>query len=171
LGYELHGIEYVNRWLLQEIEPAEILRAFGARIDRRVAIHPFPEIHEACDSYSNLTIGANVSVSRSVLFDLSGAIVIEENCSIGMRSMLFTHSDFRRSIPISRIYPRKVAPVVLCHDTAIGAGAVILPGIRVNPFSIVAAGAVVSTEVPSCSVVAGNPARVVKRLDVVTGEV
>jgi acetyltransferase-like isoleucine patch superfamily enzyme len=164
-GYKVYGIEYVNRALSNEMEPASILRAFGAHIDHRVAIHPFPVIHEACDSYSNLSIAKNVSVSRCVFFDLSGPITIEENCSIGMRALLFTHSDFRRSIAISRLYPRRVEPIVLCHDTVIGAGAVILPGVRVNSFSIVAAGAVVVSEVPAYSLAAGNPARVVKRLD------
>lgn len=164
-GYRVYGIEYVNQALLNEMEPASILRAFGARIDHRVAMHPFPVIHEACDSYSNLSIASNVSVSRSVFFDLSGPITIEHNCSIGMRAMLFTHADFRRSIAISRLYPRRVEPIVLCHDTVIGAGAVILPGVRVNSFSIVAAGALVAAEVPGNSLVAGNPARVVKRLE------
>jgi acetyltransferase-like isoleucine patch superfamily enzyme len=44
----------------------------------------------------------------------------------------------------------------------IGANSIILPGIRVNDHSIVAAGAVVTKDVPAHSIVAGNPAKVIR---------
>ncbi len=53
-------------------------------------------------------------------------------------------------------------PVVIEDDVWIGTRAIILPGVRVGAGSIIGAGAVVTKSVPPYSIVAGNPARVVK---------
>jgi acetyltransferase-like isoleucine patch superfamily enzyme len=51
------------------------------------------------------------------------------------------------------------------RGASIGAGAVILPGVRIGERAMVGAGAVVTRDVPSDVVVVGNPARVVRHLD------
>lgn len=53
-------------------------------------------------------------------------------------------------------------PVVLGDRVWIGAGAIILPGVIVGDGAVVAAGSVVTADVPSQTVVAGNPARVIR---------
>jgi maltose O-acetyltransferase len=53
-------------------------------------------------------------------------------------------------------------PVTIGDDVWIGARAILLPGITINSGSIVGAGAVVTKDVPPGSIVAGNPARVVR---------
>jgi Acetyltransferase (isoleucine patch superfamily) len=55
-------------------------------------------------------------------------------------------------------------PVVIEDDVWIGANAVILPGVRVGTHSVVAAGAVVTKDVPPHSIVAGVPAKVIKKI-------
>ena len=55
-------------------------------------------------------------------------------------------------------------PVVIEDDVWIGANAVILPGVRVGTHSVVAAGAVVTKEVPPHSIVAGIPAKIIKKI-------
>lgn len=55
-------------------------------------------------------------------------------------------------------------PVVIEDDVWIGANAVVLPGVRVGTHSVVAAGAVVTKDVPSHSIVAGVPAKVIKKI-------
>ena len=55
-------------------------------------------------------------------------------------------------------------PIVIADDVWIGANAVILPGITIGEHAVVAAGAVVTTDVPPYSVVGGVPAKVLKRL-------
>jgi maltose O-acetyltransferase len=57
-----------------------------------------------------------------------------------------------------------VAPVVIGDDVWIGSRAMILKGVAIGDRAIVAAGAVVSKDVPADVVVAGNPARIVKEL-------
>jgi acetyltransferase-like isoleucine patch superfamily enzyme len=55
-------------------------------------------------------------------------------------------------------------PVVIGDDVWIGANAVVLPGVTIGQHSVVAAGAVVTQDVPAYTVVAGVPAKVVKKL-------
>lgn len=58
----------------------------------------------------------------------------------------------------------KIAPVVICDRVWIGFNAIILKGITIGEGAIVAAGAVVTKSVPAYSIVAGNPARVIRTL-------
>ncbi len=55
--------------------------------------------------------------------------------------------------------------IVIEDNCQIGLGAILLPGVRVGPNSIVGAGSVVSKDIPPDSVAAGNPARVVRCID------
>lgn len=59
----------------------------------------------------------------------------------------------------------ETAPVHICRGVWIGEKAIILPGIEIGEKAVVAAGAVVTKNVPPYTVVAGNPARVIKRYD------
>ncbi|MEV5379208.1 acyltransferase [Streptomyces nondiastaticus] len=70
--------------------------------------------------------------------------------------------------PIGRQWPRS-APVSIGSGSWLGTGAVILPGARLGRNVVVAAGAVVRGEVPDHAVVAGAPAKVVRRWEEATG--
>jgi acetyltransferase-like isoleucine patch superfamily enzyme len=59
----------------------------------------------------------------------------------------------------------RVAPVDIGDDVWIGRGALVLPGVTIGDGAVVAAGAVVTKDVPAGSVVAGVPAKVVGRAD------
>jgi acetyltransferase-like isoleucine patch superfamily enzyme len=56
------------------------------------------------------------------------------------------------------------APVIIGKDVWVGANATILPGVSIGEFSIIAAGSVVTKDVPSGVLVAGNPAIIKKKL-------
>lgn len=56
-------------------------------------------------------------------------------------------------------------PVVIEEDAWIGGGAILLPGVTIGRGAVVGAGAVVSRSVPANTVVAGNPARVIRAIE------
>jgi acetyltransferase-like isoleucine patch superfamily enzyme len=60
----------------------------------------------------------------------------------------------------------KDKPVIIEENVWIGANAVILPGVKIGKNSIVGAGSIVTKDVEENVIVAGNPARIIKRLDV-----
>ena len=79
--------------------------------------------------------------------------------------MIFAHSNPTNSIYIKRkYYPRKVAPVNIKRGAWLGAGCIILPGVTIGEYSIVAAGSVVINDVEKESLYAGNPAKKIKDL-------
>jgi acetyltransferase-like isoleucine patch superfamily enzyme len=65
-------------------------------------------------------------------------------------------------------HPRKISldesPVRICDDAWIGAGAMVMRGVTVGEGSVVAAGAVVTKDVPPLTIVAGNPASIIREL-------
>ena len=73
-------------------------------------------------------------------------------------------SDLHRLEPSRRHERPTPRPVQIEDDVWIGAQAIVLRGVRIGYGSVVAAGSVVTRSVPAMSVVAGNPARVVRRI-------
>jgi maltose O-acetyltransferase len=61
--------------------------------------------------------------------------------------------------------PEYARPITIGSDSWVGGGAIILPGVTVGEHCVVGAGAVVTKDVPAYSVVAGNPARVIRQLE------
>lgn len=129
----------------------------GKQVDRSFGL--FPPFYT--EFGLNITVGKNVFINAGCQFQDHGGIVLEDGVLIGHNTVIATlnhDQDFRRR---SSLIPK---PVRICRDVWIGAGCVICPGVTVGEHSIVAAGAVVTKDVPPDVVVAGVPARVIKRL-------
>jgi acetyltransferase-like isoleucine patch superfamily enzyme len=111
-------------------------------------------------------IGKNVYIGNDVHLDLfhPDLITIEDYASIGMRTMIFAHAS-HWSPYIKKIYPRRTAPVTIGSGCWITPGCIILPGVTVGENSVVLTGAVVTKNVEPYTVVGGNPAKLIKRLD------
>ncbi len=107
------------------------------------------------------TIGKHVFINHACSFLDMGGISIEDHVLIGPRVNLVTEnhpadpSDRRALI---------TKPIVIKRNVWIGAAATILPGVTIGENSIVAAGAVVSKDVPANTIVGGVPAKIIKRL-------
>jgi len=103
-------------------------------------------------------------IVAEILEDQSEKLVIGDRVAIGPRVTFVTSSDPNRS----RIAPDPVVPVrgkiVVEDDAWIGAGAIILPNVRIGNGAIVGAGAVVTENVPPHAVVAGIPAKILRYL-------
>lgn len=76
------------------------------------------------------------------------------------------HEQYREIITSG--HPRKIGlseePVVICNDAWIGCMSIILPGVTISEGAIVGAGSVVTKDVPPYTIVAGNPARIIREL-------
>ena len=80
-------------------------------------------------------------------------------------SKIITNQNSRLEVnKLNKFYKPLKKPVVIEDNVYIGTGAIILPGVTVHDMSVVAAGAVVTKDVASFTVVAGVPAKVVKNL-------
>jgi acetyltransferase-like isoleucine patch superfamily enzyme len=89
-------------------------------------------------------------------------ITIGNDVRVTARAIIMTHIKAPHYLRESGIMPVVLKPVVLEDHSFIGVNSVIMPGVTVGKASVVASGAVVLTNVPPYTMVAGNPAKVVK---------
>ena len=112
-----------------------------------------------CLIENDVVIGDNVTVKSGV--QIWDGITIEDNVFIGP-NVTFCNDK----MPRSKVYPNAFLPTKIGKGASIGANATILPGITVAPGAMIGAGAVVTKDVPECAVVMGNPARIVRFLEI-----
>lgn len=106
----------------------------------------------------NVTLGDEVRVhSRAFIPELT---VLESRCWLGP-NVVVTNSKYPHS-PRSK---STLSGVRVCEDAKIGANSTLLPGVEIGANALVGAGSVVTRDVAAGSVVAGNPARLVARVD------
>lgn len=129
-------------------EHAEAMRQFGARIAPDAGVIGPVSIVNAHDDFSNLEIGTKTHIGSEVFFDLADKITIEEGATLSMRVVVITHLDVGRG-PLIFERPRLMAPVRICRGAFIGTGATILHGVTIGPEAVVAAGVVVTRDVPA----------------------
>jgi len=114
------------------------------------------------DFGENINIGKNVFVNHACTFMDRGGITLEDNVLIGPKVNLVTTNHplkpSERRATISH-------PIVIKRNAWIGAAATILAGVTIGENSVVAAGAVVKSDVPPNTVVGGIPAKIIKKLD------
>lgn len=110
---------------------------------------------------SQCHIGSSVIIGVGVRLDFSGGLVINDNVVISEAATIFTHSHGLDPKSLS-----SKTPLSIGANVWIGSRAVIVEGIsRIGEGSVIAAGSVVTKEVPPRVVVGGVPAKVIKIID------
>jgi acetyltransferase-like isoleucine patch superfamily enzyme len=111
----------------------------------------------------SIVLGNRCSVNPFCVFNGFGGISIGDDVRIASHTVILS-SSHRHDDPTVPIHAQGTIPqeTVIGNDVWIGAHSVILGGVRIGSHSIVAAGAVVTADVPHYSVVAGVPARVIR---------
>jgi acetyltransferase-like isoleucine patch superfamily enzyme len=142
---------------------AEEIRAAFSELTGRPVDETFSLIPPLyCDYGLNLTVGRNVFVNQGCSLNDIGGIEIGDDVMIGPGARLISsghHLDPARRRRIT------AAPIRLERGVWIGAGAHVLQGVTIGADAVVGAGAVVTRDVPAATLVAGVPARPVKRVD------
>ena len=127
---------------------------------------PHSSLRLKCFRLMGVNIGENVFIGLNINFDIlyPEMIFIEDYAEIGDNASIYTHS--RGTKPLKKIYPRILKPVHIGRGVWIGApNVVILPGITIGDYSVVAAGAVVTKDVQKHTLVGGVPAKIIKEIN------
>lgn len=129
----------------------------GEKLDESFML--FPPFYS--DFGKNIHIGKTVFINACCCFQDQGGIYINDGCLIGHRVTITTLNHGLAPEDRHSSYPK---PVRLGKNVWIGSGAILLPGVSIGDNAVVAAGAVVSKDVKAGSIVAGVPARHVKKI-------
>jgi len=141
------------------------LKIFGARVGKNTIIHNTSFFNLYRKGFSGLKIGKKCFIGNECLFDLADALVIGDNVTLAERVIILTHLNVGyKNHPLQKHFPKFSKPVVIKEGSFIGAGSIILPGVTIGKNSLVGAGSVVTKDIPNCCVVAGNPAKLIRRL-------
>jgi acetyltransferase-like isoleucine patch superfamily enzyme len=149
----------------------KLLKELFAHIGSNVSVgNPF-----ICDYGRNIHIGDNVSVNMNCTFIDCNKITIGNNVLIASNVQLYAAAHpvelADRLTPgwtegSSRYFCRTFAlPITLEDGCWIGGGVIIIPGVTVGKGSVIGAGSVVTSDIPADSLAAGNPCRVIRRLN------
>lgn len=137
----------------------QFLMLLGAKIGKRVVFYPNVWIAPG----RNLVIGDDVDFALNVLVTTTGGVNIGDRVLIGYRTQILSSNHM---IPDAqhRIFDagHNNAPVIIANDVWIGASCIILPGVTIGEGAVIAAGSVVTKDIPPYSICAGVPAKVIK---------
>lgn len=147
----------LNRWICRRK-----FKHFGKKSDFR----PFAFAH----SCSKISIGRNVTIHPGSVLSadpqVNGNIIIEDDVASGSNVHLYAvnHRYDRTDLPVKKqgYYPAE--EVRICSGAWIGANVTVLAGVTIGRNAVVGAGSVVTRDVAAGTVVAGNPAKLLKRL-------
>ncbi|WP_162591433.1 acyltransferase [Variovorax sp. PBL-E5] len=143
--------------LIQEAESAwtlSTLRSCGSsvRIDRRVFIW----------GTDRMDVGSNVDINGYTVIYAAGGVRIHDNALIGANCVI---TSVTHPIDPAERHQLVFSPVELQSNCWLGAGTMVMPGVTIGKNSIIAAGSVVTKDVPDNCICAGVPAKIMRYLD------
>ena len=141
----------------------------GVLIEEGTYIGDNSKIGNNCRIHRNVFIDKNVTIGNNVKIQNNNSIyegvTLEDGVFIGT-NVSFVNDRYPRAILRDgrQVVPSdwKLEKTRICYGASIGAGAVIMCGVTIGKFAMVAAGSVVLEDVPDYTMVAGNPAKVIK---------
>lgn len=115
--------------------------------------------------FSCLRIGQECFIGDETLIDLYDQVVLQDQVTIAQRVTILTHLNVGYADhPLQSFFPKISKPVIFKKGSVIGANATILPGVTIGERSFVAAGSVVTKSVPARTLVAGVPAKFIRKI-------
>jgi acetyltransferase-like isoleucine patch superfamily enzyme len=141
----------------KNVRLSKFINLYGCVIGDETKIGAFVEIQK------NASVGKHCKVSSHTF--ICEGVVIEDNVFIG-HGVMFLNDRYPRATTAEGSLQTeadwKVEPTVIKEGASIGSGATILPNITIGESALVGAGSVVTKDVPANSIVAGNPAKVMR---------
>ena len=131
---------------------------FGYQVPQSLRV--FPPLY--ADFGKNISVGEGVFINACCHFQDHGGVTLGDGCQIGHNVVFAT---LNHELLPERRNVTHPAPIVLGKKVWVGSNATILQGVTIGDNAVVAAGAVVTKDVPANTIVGGVPARVIKRID------
>lgn len=140
------------------------LRLFGARIGHDTVIERIRLVNLYRKGLGGVTIGNKCFLGDGVTLDLAEKIILEDDVTLSLDVMVLTHTNVGyKDHPLQASIQSFAKSVLLKRGCFVGARVVILPGLTIGEGAAVAAGAIVTRDVPPKTLVGGIPAKLIKK--------
>lgn len=142
--------------------PEEIVEIFTKLTQREVdkSFRVFPPFYTECGV--NIKLGKNVFINACCRFQDQGGITIGDGTLVGHNVTIATLNHDYNPNNRASITPK---PVKIGKNVWIGSDSTILPGVEIGDGAIIGAGSVVTKNVPANTIAAGNPARIIRKIE------
>jgi acetyltransferase-like isoleucine patch superfamily enzyme len=144
----------------RDVKLSKFINLYGCEVGDETKIGAFVEIQK------NATVGKRCKISSHTF--ICEGVTIEDNVFIGHGVMFINDSYPRATAPDGNLQTEadwNVERTIIKKGASLGSGATILCGITIGENAIVGAGSVVTKDVPANTIVAGNPARVLRYIE------
>ena len=145
----------------ENVRISKFVNLYGCEIGDETKIGTFVEIQK------NAKVGRRCKISSHTF--ICEGVVIEDNVFIG-HGVMFTNDTYPRATGANgRLQTEadwKVEKTIVKRGASIGSGATILPNTSIGENAIVGAGSVVTKDVPANAIIAGNPAKVLRYIEI-----
>ena len=132
-------------------------RLFGKTVEESFRV--FPPFYT--DFGKNITVGKNVFINACCHFQDHGGVSLGDGCQIGHNVVFATLNHGLAPEDRQTTYP---APITLGKNVWVGSNSTILQGVTIGDNAVIAAGAVVTKDVPENTIVGGVPARIIRKI-------
>lgn len=135
-------------------------------LDKVAFFCPIKSWRTVIHKWRGVKIGKGVYIGHEVMFDrvFTDQISIGDNTSVGDRTVITAHANIPSNTILKKIYPRQIMPTKIGKGVWIMPNVILAPGITIGDEAVIATGSVVTKDVPTRTLVAGVPAKVVKDL-------
>jgi acetyltransferase-like isoleucine patch superfamily enzyme len=143
----------------ENVRLAQFINLYGCEVGNNTKIGAFVEIQK------NAKVGSNCKISSHTF--ICEGVTIEDEVFIG-HSVTFINDSYPRATAVGGGLQTeadwKVEPTLIRRGASIGSGSTILSRVTIGERAIVGAGSVVTKDVPADTIVTGNPARILRKL-------
>jgi acetyltransferase-like isoleucine patch superfamily enzyme len=120
-------------------------------------------VYDSCLVLGDVSVGKNTWIGPYTILDGSGSLTIGDNCQIGPGVKIYSHDTIKKLL--DKNAKTEKSPVIIGNNVAIGTNTVVSMGINIGEYVIIAPNSWVTKDIPSCSKVFGNPAKVFENFE------
>ena len=141
------------------------LNIFGANINAKAVLMGVKFFNWHINGPQGLTVGKDCFIGDETLIDLYGKVVLEDQVTLAQRVLVLTHINVGYTDhPLQKHFPKTSSSVIFKKGSVVGAGSTILSGVIVGEKSFIAAGSVVTKNVPPGVLIGGVPAKIIRKI-------